>query len=625
MAPSASDDLARQRLARLLGEVAPFSSLSPSQVDALVAAAQLVEHKPGALVLDGFRSPSADVYVVVTGRIGLWQEVDAKGHPNEVQGPGAFFGFSAVLTGRAVGPLVRALTRTTVARIPGPVAEPAFETPTGARFLVEHLLSFAELANALPGFTTTGSLVDQDPVVVGADEPVREVARALTERRLPGVVVTLADGSYGLVTDGSIRRRVVVEGLSPDAPASEALARGVPVVQLGDSAGEVLLEVLEARTEAAIVTDRRGHLSGVVGLREFALSPTTADVALHEQLRLAPTGDELVQLARQVPDMLAQLLRHGLATAQVVKVHSALVDTLVRRSVELCLAGHDDLGTEEFTWLALGSNGRRESVLSSDIESAVVFPNGTSEERMLRYREVFADVDALLERTGLEGDGHAVSARHRILARTVDEWDAAAQQWLRDPWRDKGGVMISLLVDSRPIVGDPHLAEASARLLDLKSHPTTMRLLLNDALSTRARLRQREMVPWRRQARFDIKRDAVLPLVNMARWVGLAVRADRLSTPDRLRAAGGTSLLDERQAAVLAEAFDVLQRVRLRAQLLQVQSGLSPSDRIDLDLVSPIDRTIIGEAVHEITLAQRRLANLADTLETEVLRPRTRP
>ena len=54
-------------------------------------------------------------------------------------------------------------------------------------------------------------------------------------------------------------------------------------------------------------------------------------------------------------------------------MYSSILDTIVRRTITLIFAQHPDLSLDAFTWLSLGSNGRREAVLSSDIDSAVAF------------------------------------------------------------------------------------------------------------------------------------------------------------------------------------------------------------------------------------------------------------
>ncbi|HEY5786171.1 MAG TPA: putative nucleotidyltransferase substrate binding domain-containing protein, partial [Microlunatus sp.] len=59
------------------------------------------------------------------------------------------------------------------------------------------------------------------------------------------------------------------------------------------------------------------------------------------------------------------------------------------------------------------------------------------------------------------------------------------------------------------------------------------------------------------------------------------------------------------------EAFDVLQRLRLRYQLRQLQAGEQPTDQLTLDRLSPIDRSMVNQAVREVAAAQRRMDNIS--------------
>ncbi|MBO3142025.1 putative nucleotidyltransferase substrate binding domain-containing protein [Dermatophilus congolensis] len=620
MAASAAENTPVADLKTLLAEVSPFSALPLENRTRMAEAAEITTYQPGDLILDGFHHPATGVYLVMKGKVGIWQEVEAHGHPDDTLRTGGFCGFSAMLTGRTVGPRARALTKATIAFIPRHASSEAFLTSEGAQFITNHLLTLAEKTRQLPGFATTGSLIDQSPTVVDDTVPLVEVARELTQRRQPGVVVRRADGTFGLVTDGSIRRCVLAEGLPVTATAGEALARDVPTVQIGDSAGESLTQILTAKTEAAIVTDKFGDLRGVVGLREFSLSPTTADVALHEQLRLAASREELIQRSRQTPAVLSGLLSQGLAGAQVIRVHSGFGDAIVRRALELCLEEHPDLSMDGFTWLTLGSNGRRETALSSDMESAVVFLDDTDLTTRRRYRALFADVESLLEQAGFAGDDNGVSARRDIMSRTASAWQRATKAWLASPHENQGAIMISLFLDSRAVFGDVAAAAASFDLHQLRSHPATLRLLLGDALSQRPHARRHAPV-FRREATFDIKKDALRPLVNLARWLGLAMQSTELSTADRLRAAEESFLLAPGQGTLLAEGFEVLQRVRLRSQIAQVQAGKPPTNTMRMSSMSPFDRSVLAEVVHEIIVAQRRLANVAAWSDTDDWRP----
>jgi CBS domain-containing protein len=115
----------------------------------------------------------------------------------------------------------------------------------------------------------------------------------------------------------------------------------------------------------------------------------------------------------------------------------------------------------------------------------------------------------------------------------------------------------------------------------------------------------------RRDGVFDIKAGAILPVVNLARWAALSVGSAVLPTTERLRVASGSAMLPARRATNLIEAFEVLQRLRLRYQLLQLRAGERPTDQLTLDRLSPIDRSMVHQAVREVAAAQRRMDNIS--------------
>ncbi|WP_341268583.1 putative nucleotidyltransferase substrate binding domain-containing protein [Gordonia malaquae] len=118
---------------------------------------------------------------------------------------------------------------------------------------------------------------------------------------------------------------------------------------------------------------------------------------------------------------------------------------------------------------------------------------------------------------------------------------------------------MSLLVDARPIFGDPSLPAPSRVFREFTNHPATVELLLQDSLSRRDRTgRIRDRVAGRSDG-FDVKGRGLLPVVNIARWVALGVGSSERQTVHRLRSAGGSPLLRGRDADRLSEAFEVLQ------------------------------------------------------------------
>jgi CBS domain-containing protein len=604
-----------EALVGLLRRHPPFDALPDEARVAMAHAADIRRFGPGELILDAFTAAVVEVFVVMAGQVDLWDDADRLGEAaDERLGVGGVFGFSAMLTERSLGPRVVAVGAATVAAIPASVVEPAFASRQGARFLVNQRVNQGvslRQPSGLPSYSLVADLVDGDVPLVAASDTLAEVAACMTERGTSFAAVDLGEGSpgerrYGLVTDALLRRRVLVDNVPGSAPAREVVDTAVPTVSLTDSAAEALLLMLDRNAEQLLVTDREGRLRGVLTPRHFAVSPASVGVSVHEQIRRATTPDELRRRTRRVPEVLNDLLSGGLATTKVVAVYSAILDTVVRRALTMTFARHPELSLDAFTWLALGSNGRREAMLSSDVDSAVAFVDSVPEAQLPDYRAAFAEVDEVLAASGLTSDSHGATARRPAFSRTNAAWRSSAREWLAAPEDNQGAMMTSLLVDGRPIHGDPGLPEVTRVFGELRGHPGTMRLLLQASLATRARSRSLRDVFARRDS-VDLKHDALLPIVNIARWAALSVGSTALSTTERLRAAAGSVMLPAEQAQNLAEIVDILQRLRLRYQLIQYRRGEPPADIVTRERMSPIDRSVLTEAAREIAAVQRRM------------------
>jgi CBS domain-containing protein len=77
----------------------------------------------------------------------------------------------------------------------------------------------------------------------------------------------------------------------------------------------------------------------------------------------------------------------------------------------------------------------------------------------------------------------------------------------------------------------------------------------------------------------------------------------------RLAAAASAGALRERDATVLTEVFTMLQRMRMVHQIEQLSAGHSPGDIITMSELSPLNRSLLNDALREIVVVQRRIGN----------------
>ncbi|CCH78699.1 Putative signal transduction protein with CBS domains (fragment) [Nostocoides japonicum T1-X7] len=222
-----------------------------------------------------------------------------------------------------------------MARIPAAAIESAFSSDPGARFLARQVLTQARHPSGLPSYSLVDDLLDSPPLVVKPDTPIAAVAERMTVRGLDYAAVGIAPARYGLITDSILRRRILVDRLPLDTPAARVMHSPANTARLGDSAAEALIRLLDQDTEFLLVTDRAGELHGAISPRDLVVSPTTAGVALHEQIRRCDTIDDLVERTRTVPATLVNILDGGLSSTRVIALYGAMLDTIIRRAIQL--------------------------------------------------------------------------------------------------------------------------------------------------------------------------------------------------------------------------------------------------------------------------------------------------
>ncbi|MGI8817220.1 MAG: putative nucleotidyltransferase substrate binding domain-containing protein [Pseudonocardia sp.] len=599
-------------LARFLGDHSPFSALDEPELRAVAGAARMVEYPAGAEILDAFETAVDDLFVVLSGQVELWTSTGRLEEPaDETLSAGCVFGHSSALSGDAIGPRAVALGPVRLVRIPGTAVGSVFSSPAGVRLLARDLAAAAGLSRAEPRLRTVEELVVSAPVVGDPEMTVGQAARLMTERSSRYLAVPGRTGEFGLVTDAVLRERVVAPGLSPDTPVREVMIPCAVTASVGTPTVKVLLELTEQRLDLVLVTDSSGALRGAVDPTDFLASPSAAGMLLRAQLQRAENLEQVVTLARRLPALLGDLVGQRREASEATAIYSILLDTVQRRVLSLVLRRRPELDEAEVTWMLLGSNARWEPTLGSDIDSAAVFAESVdTTARTAAYRAAFAEVGDVLREAGLRVDEHGATPSSAAFARTRSQWRHAAEQWLSNPLDNKGMLMASLLLDGRPIQGDPRESAVHQVFADVRDHPGTMRLLVRESLSHRARLRSVRDVLARRGDTFNLKDHALRPVVEIARWAALSVRSAELSTRERLAAASGSTLLPAQQAQTLIEVFEALQRLRLRHQIAQFERDDPVSDIVWMPRLAPLDRSLVSQSVREIASVQKRLFNL---------------
>jgi CBS domain-containing protein len=270
-------------------------------------------------------------------------------------------------------------------------------------------------------------------------------------------------------------------------------------------------------------------------------------------------------------------------------------------------------GEPPWSWYVSGSVARGEAAPGSDVETLIVAADTVTDEQKAALLTRAAEVHALLERCGIQGDGNGVLASRPRFCRRASSWVDGIERWAAEPRADRGVVMTGLLADAvevGPGTGDalrPRTVDAAQR------HYPVRQAMLEDATTLRAGFPSRLRIFSRHADTVDLKPAMVDPVVKIARWGGLAAGSAAVSTLERLDAAGAAGILDVDDVSTLRECFLWLTRFRWRLRAGPWLRGAPVGDVVALADIAPHERAVLRGVYREVAGVSRKLTFLAST------------
>jgi CBS domain-containing protein len=601
---------------RFLREHPPFDALDPETVERVAAAAEVEFHRAGTTIFSQGAEPVEHLRVVRSGAV----EIVYDGRVLDLLGEGELFGHASMLSGLPTGFEARAAEDTLCYRIPADVAREPLAHPAGLRFVARSLLEdwadaageLAERAHADPSQQPVGALIRSTAVVCNPDTPIQEAAAMMTAAPATSVVVDVGDGTLGILTDRDLRSRVLAAGLSGEAPVSAAMSAPAYTCPPDRLAGEALLDMLARGFRHFPVVTAAGEVLGVVEDLDLVAVQTRSSFFLRQRIARAQTFDQLVTVAEDLRPTVVAMHEARVAAGNIMAVYAVVVDALTRRMLELAFVEAGE-PPASFAWLALGSLARREAAPSADIDSAVVWFGEVPEQEIRPYLHALSTkVVCELERCGFRSDEHGATASNVLFVRSLESWQRAARSWIEDPTQEKALILSSVLVDSRPVWGVRTGTPVSDTFRLATRSPGLLQLLARFALSHRPPTGfLRGLVvehSGEHRGRLDLKHGGVIPIVDLARWAGMAAGVASASTVERLRAAAAAGTLSEADATTLEDAFELINELRLRHQVAQIRAGDEPDDFVDPKALSPLTRSYLKEAFRAVASIQKHVA-----------------
>lgn len=575
----------------------PFDLLDEAGRRAVQASVDIGFHPAGTTLIEAGR-PSPHVFVLLKGLVHAF-EVDDRGREERFAdyGPGDVIGAWAVMAGRARlsyradgDCLAHLLPAATFRQL---LADyPAFAAWFNEGLDAKGRLSGGgrrEAAELMVMQVSEATLAPAERVP--AATTIAEATARLRAQRVDCLLVDdPAHPGPGIVTRTDLLEALALERRPLDAPVGPLASRPLATLDSGEVLFQALVAMTERRIERVVVTER-GQVAGVLGMAEVLSHFASHSHLVSLRLERARDIDEIAAAAEGMVELVRSLNAHGARIPYMMELVSALNTRIMGRIFDLVVPAPR---RRQVCLLVMGSEGRREQLLKTDQDNALVLADDLDWPGLGEAMDRFS---AALSKVGYPPCPGAVMVNNPHWRMTAAAWRARIGEW-KQVHGGQGALDLSIALDARPVAGNAALfAPVKEALMALGGDE----ILLHHLAA--ATVRFRDPLTFFGQVRgqgADIKKGGIFPVVHGLRCLALGRGIAATGSRERCAALVECGELSPALGRDLPQALNVFQHMRLDAQFAALAEGRAPDNRIDLARLRRLDRELLRDALHVV-------------------------
>jgi len=451
-------------------------------------------------------------------------------------------------------------------------------------------------------------VIYRKPVVCRPRTMVRDAAAHMDAENVSSVVAV--DDNFkpvGILTHKDLRKVLISGG--GFSRVSEFMSCPVKTI----SSNATIFEAFANLTEMGIdhlVAMKDERLLGVITRKDIQihLEPSLSIFSLYRKVVNAKSIEALKTIFDSIRISVAKIALAGPDFFDLTKMISSVHDAVVTKVIEIL---KDKYPAGEFVWVNMGSSGRKEEIIATDQDNAIIYRAGRPSD--------FAEaVCKSLDTVGIPKCLGNYMASNEMWNQSTLVWKDYFNYWFTDPIPIHVRYL-SVFLDMRPLYGDTGIYREVMESIRNAVTEEAIRSLVSDAVDTEIPLGLFGIRGLRKG--LDIKMYGIYPIVNGARALALHSGFYELTnTRERLGRLSREGIIEETMYHDLLESYGFLQDLRLRHHARSILRGSSIDNLINTREISRLDLLILKESLKVVASFRKFLMKKFDVSQPFVLR-----
>lgn len=458
-----------------------------------------------------------------------------------------------------------------------------------------------------------GSILSPNVSQCAPETSIRDAALKLTASDQDAILVVDSTGrAVGIVTDHDLRNKVIIQGLSIQAPVQEIMSQ--PLISVSDRTlvYEAVLVMMQERIKQLAVENETG-ICGLISEQEIFLAQGLSPIFIMHQINSAQNVQQLQQTLSKKPYLIKSLLDSGAKAEHLTDLITSMSDAALERLVEFAV---QELGPApvDFAFIVLGSEGRKEQTLKTDQDNAIVFAD-VSEDELFKVQSYFLRLGektcAWLNEVGFAYCENDIMAQNPAWCQPLSQWQKYFYSWIHKA-EGQDLLQANIFFDFRLGYGQQGLVTALRDYLfrSLEDWGPFFRHLAKNALYFELPLdffgnfilQNNE----HKEKALDLK-SPMRQIVDFARIYALQHKIVSTNTQKRLAQIYQAQVIKQTEHDELHYAYSFLLHLRLTHQANAVIDAAAPSNLLPPAHLTHIERRALKEAFKVIKRAQDKV------------------
>ncbi len=581
-------------------KIRPFSFLSEDDLDIIISGLEVELFEKGKTIYKKGQV-SENVYVIFSGLVGLFDDEAAVDYLSR----GEIFGLISLY-----GNLLNATAEAIEDTVCYAVAYREFKTVFDSN---ERFASFfsALLNRRFRSFKTIAydkkileeasfvleveKIIYKNPVICNPEMTIAGAAYEMDKHEVSSIVVADAHTiPVGILTHSDLTK-VFISGDRSD-PVTKFMSSPVKTINVQATIFEAYTKMIDAGMDHLVVT-KDDKVFAVITRKDIQihLEPSFSIVKLFRKVHKAGSIDELKTVFEGLMASVSKIAITGPNFFDLTRMLCSVHDAVVHKVIQILIG---EQAPAHFIWVHMGSSGRKEEIIATDQDNALIYMGDSPAELANNISESLAQI-------GLPKCPGKYMASNSMWNQPLPVWKEYFKQWFADPVPYHLRYL-SVFLDMRPVYGETALYNELLESIKPAVKAEAVKLMAEDAIEIRPPLGIFGILGLHQGV--DLKTYGTYPIVNGARVLAIDNGVWGITnTKERLEALSANMTITSEMSHDLIESYGFLQDLRLRHQARAVLNKSRTNNLITAKELSHIDLLILKESLKVVAEFQKFL------------------